>query len=156
MSLFYFVVFDDFSGKSRFITTVLPKKFLQDPSCIGGTPAQIFPERNHLAFLTRFQRSSIFLTRFQRSSISRAKVVGLRKFSEFFENFISTAGLPETGIVHTTRITSERLQKVDDLTRKLLVRTCLRFNLAFLTNIQENPDLSLPFYRKSSYKTRPV
>ena len=146
MSLFYFVVFDDFSGKSRFITTVLPKKFLQDPSCIGGTPAQIFPERNHLAFLTRFQRSSI----------SRAKVVGLRKFSEFFENFISTAGLPETGIVHTTRITSERLQKVDDLTRKLLVRTCLCFNLAFLTNIQENPDLSLPFYRKSSYKTRPV
>ena len=146
MSLFYFVVFDDFSGKSRFITTVLPKKFLQDPSCIGGTPAQIFPERNHLAFSTRFQRTSI----------SRAKVVGLRKFSEFFENFISTAGLPKSGIVHTTRSTSERMQKVHDVTRKILVRTCLCFNVAFLTNIQENPDLSLPFYRKSSYKTRPV
>ena len=82
--------------------------------------------------------------------------MGLRKFSEFFKNFISTAGLPKSGNVHTTRITSESLQKVDDLTRKLLVRTCLCFNLAFLTNIQENPDLSLPFYRKSSYKTPPV
>ena len=66
--------------------------------------------------------------------------MGLRKFSEFFKNFISTAGLPKSGIVHTTTITSERLQKVDDLTGKLLVRTCLYFNLAFLTVFQENPD----------------
>ena len=82
--------------------------------------------------------------------------MGLRKFSEVFKNFISTAGLPMSGIVHTTRITNERLQKVDDLTRKLLVRTCPYFNLAFLTIFQENPNLSLPFYRKSSYKTPPV
>ena len=75
-------VFDEFSGKYRFITTVLPKKFFQDPSCIGGTPAQIFPEQNRLAFSTRFQSSSI----------SRAKVVGLRNFSEFFKILFQLQG----------------------------------------------------------------
>ena len=53
-SLFLPGVFDEYSGKSRFITTVLPKKFLQDPSCIKEPLPKFFPSKTIWPFYRGF------------------------------------------------------------------------------------------------------
>ena len=96
--------------------------FFQDPFLKEGTHAQVFPEQTCLAILTRFQRSSN----------SRAKVVGLWYFSEVFQRFCQLQGFQSQ--VSYTQLglqVNSYMQKILELLRKTLARTCVYLDLAF-------------------------